>query len=102
LGPLSVQEAERELNTCQAELEHLYNYAFQHALDLRLYYNQFSDVEAMLIDLKRQLELRRRPWWQKLLTVVARMINIVSAWLGLGPLLPQLPGIRRPPALPPG
>ena len=54
---------EREANTCDAELEHLYSYAVQHEIDVTPHYSRLTQIQADLTDAKQQLESKARSVW---------------------------------------
>lgn len=98
----NVHEIEREANTCRAELSHLYDYARQHSIAINPYYFQFQDIESRLrlvedrVRKQYTVSSSERPWWQRVLNFVVQAINFVSSLLGLGPLVPRLPGSDYP------
>jgi hypothetical protein len=109
ISRVSVFELEREANTWDAELHLLYDYAIQHEIHLMQYYQQLSDIEALLCNVKEQIAIRaqverrkKSSGWRRILGVVVRAINFVTTLLRLRPAASRLGPGTRPPSLPPG
>jgi hypothetical protein len=96
-----LDELEREANTCEANLKHLYDHGLQHNINFTLYLSAFSEIEANLHDVRHQIEARRRPWWKTVVEIVVRALGIVADIIGVGSFL-RLGSGGTPPLLPPG
>jgi hypothetical protein len=84
---LDVGTLERDTNTAQAMLQHMYSYAETYHIDVAQYFTGLTSIEAGLQDLRDQITRRREPRWHRTLNWVIGAINIVANILGLRPLL---------------
>lgn len=89
---------EKEADTCEAEIEHLYAYALQHHINITEWYPQIADIYEQLGEAKRIIEYRKRPWWKKALEAISRLIRGI---LRILQVRLELPGGLSAPALPP-
>lgn len=105
IGYRSAQEIERECNTCKAELQHLYEYAYQHRIDLikEGYYSTFTDLQTRLQRIENQIQQKQYraqasdvPFWRRAANFIIGSINFVASLLGIGSVLPRLPGPDYP------
>ena len=101
----TMQEIEKEANTCRSELSRLYDYVRQYNVDIDPYYFQFQDIYSRLRIIKDYVRGGRfsgskQPLWLRILGFVTKAINFVSSLFGLGPLLPRLPELNVPKKLP--
>jgi len=88
----SVKLMEREANTCQAELEHLYDYAVQHNIDVTPHYEKLKSIQSSLVDVSTQLESQAKSIWARVIKWVGRAVEVVLDFLGLGSFAKRLIG----------
>ena len=84
---------EREINVCNAELQHLYSYADQHSIELSSYFTPFTEIKAGLELVKSKLQRRNmnRSIWQRIFDAVVGIIGSILWIFGIGSR-PQLRG----------
>jgi len=98
---IDLDDAERKLNTCEALIEHLYDYALQHRLHLHIYAEELLNVVSISQDIADEISRRKRMAnskkgrWKNSLNAVIKVTNVVLLLLGLPAFLHPLPEERR-------
>lgn len=90
---LAVSQLQDQLDKCEAWLTDLDHRAREASISLARYYEPFVDIRARLSHLQAILSKRRQPWWKRALFAIRRLVNAISTWFGLVPLLPEGPAI---------
>lgn len=99
---IDANKLERELNTCNALLQSLYNHASRHNIYLSGYFQELCDIEFLShaikneIELKTELTIFKRARWKKALNASIKVTNFVLMLFGLPTFLHPLPEGSEP------
>lgn len=92
-------DAERDLNTCHALIQNLYDHATRNGIYMRNYDDLFIEMQTILMDIEYVLtNPQNRSFWGRLAEGVKFVIRLIAWLFRLSPF-PALPH-HKPKALP--
>ncbi len=80
---ISVKTAEKKLNTINANLEQLFDYAEENNINLGDYHGQIVSIYKSISQLKTYIGRKNRPAWKKLLGIFFGTIDFLARLFGI-------------------